>query len=112
MVDYKNILTGVAERLSSLREERPSAGTSAQRSAQRNPIVHFDEQSLLLRKCSGEAFFCRTDPTGLTAFCAIVLVVCRKYCTFAGEGECDRDIPCRTRKGTKNDDKKASNTTI
>ena len=27
MVDYKNILTGVAERLSSLREERPSAGT-------------------------------------------------------------------------------------
>ena len=27
MVDYKNILTGVAERLSVLREERPSAGT-------------------------------------------------------------------------------------
>ena len=27
MVDYKNILTGVAERLSCLREERPSAGT-------------------------------------------------------------------------------------
>ena len=27
MTDYKNILTGVAERLSSLREERPSAGT-------------------------------------------------------------------------------------
>ncbi len=27
MVDYKNILTGVAERLSSLREERSSAGT-------------------------------------------------------------------------------------
>ena len=27
MVDYKNILTGVGERLSSLREERPSAGT-------------------------------------------------------------------------------------
>ena len=50
-----------------------------------DPIVHFDEQSLLLRKCSGEAFFCRTDPTCLTAFCAIVLVVCRKYCTFAGE---------------------------
>ena len=35
--------------------------------------MHFDEQSLLLRKCSGEAFFCRTDPTGLTDFCAIVL---------------------------------------
>ena len=27
MVDYKNILTGVAKRLSGLREERPSAGT-------------------------------------------------------------------------------------
>ena len=27
MVNYKNILTGVAERLSVLREERPSAGT-------------------------------------------------------------------------------------
>jgi len=27
MMDYKNILTGVADRLSSLREERPSAGT-------------------------------------------------------------------------------------
>ena len=51
MVDYKNILTGVAERLSSLREERPSAGTRYRLmgectaetllSAQRNPIVHF-----------------------------------------------------------------------
>ena len=40
-------------------------------------------QSLLLRKCSGEAFFCRTDPTGLTDFCAIVLVVWERLCNFA-----------------------------
>ena len=34
-------------------------------------------------ECSTSRFFCRTDPTNLTDFCGIVLVVWERLCTFA-----------------------------
>ena len=37
--------------------------------AETDPVVHFDEQSLLLRKCSEEAFFAR----GLKVLCQKII---------------------------------------